>query len=192
MTIQSSVPSDEARGFGGISRLTDFKEAPALSSSNYQGTVDRHSSSTTTNSTTISINLENLKCFEVVELQFQDLGIIFRNAIALHPSNPAFPTHSGNTVLIGAPKNGFLEIVFQKPASFVSGYITSSQRTILTAYDSEEQPIAHTEMPGPNLAGTDSDISPNYQLSLCIPNIYRVTFYAFDGQITVDDLSFDL
>lgn len=179
MTIQNIIPSDGARGFGKPPQLTEFKEAPVLNGL------------PTANSAILGLNLENLKCFEVVELQFQELGIVFRNAIALHPSNPAFPAHSGSTVLLGAPKSGFLEIVFQKPACFVSGYITSSQRTILTAYDAENQSIAHTEMAGPNLAGSDSEILPNYQLSLCVPNISRVTFYAFDGQITVDDLSFD-
>uniref|UniRef100_A0ACD5GXR6 Uncharacterized protein n=1 Tax=Desertifilum tharense IPPAS B-1220 TaxID=1781255 RepID=A0ACD5GXR6_9CYAN len=37
------------------------------------------------------MDLENLKCFEVVAHQFEERGVIFTNAIALQPSNPAFP-----------------------------------------------------------------------------------------------------
>jgi hypothetical protein len=142
-----------------------------------------------TNST-VRLHLEDLKCFEVVERQYQNYGVIFRNAIALQPSNPAFPAHSGNTLLLASPKAGFLEILFLQPVRFFSAYITSSQRTILTAYDQQDKPIAHTEMSVPNLAGSDSSIPPNHQLSLTVPNIYRVTFYAFDGQLTVDDICF--
>lgn len=192
MTIQCSLPSDGTRDFGRPPRLKDFIEEPDLNGSAYQGSVGFPSSSPATKSAVIALNLENLKCFEVVERQFQECGIIFRNALALQPSNPAFEPRSGTTVLLGAPKNGFLEIIFHKPACFFSGYITSSQRTILTAYDSQDNPIARTEMSRPNLAGSDSEIPPNHQLSLNVPNICRITFYAFDGQLTLDDLSFGL
>jgi hypothetical protein len=138
----------------------------------------------------IQLNLEDLRCFEVVERQFQDLGITFKNAIALQPSNPAFPARTGNTVLMGAPKSGFLEAIFLYPATFFSGYITSSQRSILSAYDRDDKLLERTEMPGANLAGSDSSIPTNYQMILRIPNIHRITFYAFDGQIVVSDASF--
>jgi hypothetical protein len=45
-------------------------------------------------------------------------------------------------------------------------------------------------MTGPNLAGSDSDIPPNAQLRIEEPNISRITFYAFDGQLTINDLCF--
>lgn len=192
MTRQCSLPSDGARDFGRPPRLASFVEELPLNSSAYQGSVGFPTSSPATKPAIVVLNLENLKCFEVVERQFQDLGITLRNAIALQPSNPAFPPRSGSTVLLGAPKNGFLEIAFQKPASYFSAHVTSSQRTILTAYDRDDQPIASEEMPGPNLAGSDSGIPPNYQLSVSVTNISRITFYALDGQLTVDDLSFGL
>lgn len=142
--------------------------------------------------TCVRLNMEDLKCFDVVERQFQQWGLTFRNAIALHPSNPAFPPRSGTTVLMGAPKNGLIEISFEFPVRFVSGFVTSSQRTILSAYDQQNQLLGRSELTEPNLAGTDSNIPPNSQLSVAVPNIYRITFYAFDGCLTVDDLSFGL
>lgn len=138
----------------------------------------------------VRLNLEDLKCFEAVERQYQPWGITFKNAIALQPSNPAFPPHSGSIVLLGAPKSGFLEATFSKPVRFVSAFVTSSQRTILSAYDGEDKLLARTELPGPNLAGTDAEFPPNVELKVSAMNIHRVTVYAFDGQTTVDDISF--
>ncbi len=140
--------------------------------------------------TQIRLDLEDLKCFEVVDRQFQRWGVNFGNAIALHPSNPAFPCRSGMTVLMGAPKNGWLEVTFTYPITWISAFVTSSRRTVLSAYDRDDKPIAHAEIPGPNLAGSDSPIPPNAELTLKTNNIYRLTFYAFDGQLTIDDFSF--
>lgn len=141
-------------------------------------------------STYIRLDLEALKCFEVVDRQFLDWGVKFANAIALHPSNPAFPAYSGITVLMGAPKSGWLEVSFTKPVSFVSAFVTSSRRTVLSVYDRQDKPIAHAEIPGPNLAGSNSPIPPNAELKVNANNIYRATFYSFDGQITLDNFIF--
>lgn len=171
--------------------VMDFIEPPTVVASPRRGTSGQEFGLPLgTMPTCVFLNVEDLKCFEVVEHQFEHWGIIFRNAIALHPTNPAFPPRSGNTVLMAAPKNGLLEISFLHPARFFSCYITSSQRTILSAYDSEEKLLVRTEMPMANLAGSGSEIPPNIQLSLSTPNIYRVSLYSFDGHLTIDDLSF--
>ncbi|MCP2730471.1 hypothetical protein [Limnofasciculus baicalensis] len=138
----------------------------------------------------ICLNLEDLKCFEVVEHQFHQYGVIFKNAIALQPSNPAYPPHSGTTVLMAAPKSGWLEIVLSKPITSFCCYVTSSQRTIMSLYDSQNVLIDKI-MTEPNLAGSDSSIPPNLELKIHNPNISRITFYAFDGQLTLDNLSFE-
>ena len=143
--------------------------------------VIRHSS--------VSLNLEDLKCFEVVEHQFRHYGVTFKNAIALQPSNPAYPPRTGTTVLMAAPKSGWLEASFSHPIGKFSCYITSSQRMIMSAYDSQNVLISKSTIE-PNLAGSDSPTPPNVQLSLDGFNISRITFYAFDGQLVVDDFSF--
>jgi len=141
--------------------------------------------------TRVQLSFEELKCFEVVDRQFQPWGVTFRNCIAIRPSNPAFPPHSGTTVLMAAPKNGWLEATFPHWVRSVKAFVTSSQRLVLSAYNSDNQQLATVEISEPNLAGTDSPIPPNKQLLLEAPNIYRITFCAFDGQFTVDDLSFE-
>lgn len=191
MAKQCSLTSDGIRNSEAPQPAADFIGVPAVIASPYQSSAERPESEIPNNQPTIiRLDLEDLKCFEVVERQFQQWGITFKNAVALQPSNPAFPPYSGNTVLMGAPKNGFLEAIFQHPIRFVSGYVTSSQRTILSVYDKEDKLLTRTEMSGPNLAGSGSEIPPNFQLRISVPNIHRMTFYAFDGQLTVDDLCF--
>ncbi|MBI4781534.1 MAG: hypothetical protein HY785_09420 [Oscillatoriophycideae cyanobacterium NC_groundwater_1537_Pr4_S-0.65um_50_18] len=150
----------------------------------------------TCNATCIRLDMENLNCFESVERQFEAWGVVFANAIALRPSNPGYPAYSGSMVLMSAPKNGYLEITFLRPASFVSGFITSSRRAVLTAFDADNQAIASTETAGANLlqdtADSESRHAPNAQLILRAANIHRVTLHAFDGQLTLDDFCFCL
>jgi hypothetical protein len=138
----------------------------------------------------IRLSLESLKSFEAVDSQFRAWGITLSNAIALNPSNAAFPPRSGQIVLMGAPKSGWLEVIFHRPARFFNAYVTSSQRAILCAYDERGQVLDQRELRSPNLALSDSSIRPNAQLKVFGPNIARVTLYAFDGQLTLDDPCF--
>lgn len=138
----------------------------------------------------VRLDIEDLECFEVVDRQFQDLGVTFTNTVALTPSNPAYPPRSGSKVLIGAPRSGWLEATFRRPVKFVGGFVTSSRCAVLAAFDSNNQPIAQAKSTAANLAGSGSKVPPNVQLSLSGENIHRVRFYSFDGQMTVDDFSF--
>lgn len=138
----------------------------------------------------ICLNLEDLKCFEVVEHQYEHWGVIFHNSVAIQPSNPAFPTKSGLTVLMGAPKSGFLEAIFLRPVSQVRACITSSQRLVMSAYDRDRQLVAQSILPSANLANSDSALAPNTSLSVNTQNIYSVSFCAFDGQFTLSEFCF--
>ncbi len=141
-------------------------------------------------STNIRLNLEDLKCFEVVEYQYQDQGVVFSNSIAINPSNPAFPTRSGLVVLMGAPKSGFLEASFLHPVQSVSAFVTSSGRLLFSAYDRDRQMVTQTILASSNLANSSSAIPPNTLLFLRANNIHRVTFCSLDGLFTVDNFSF--
>ncbi|NJM70409.1 MAG: hypothetical protein HC862_09340 [Scytonema sp. RU_4_4] len=140
--------------------------------------------------TCIYLTLEDLRCFQAVERQYEQWGIIFNNCIAIQPSNPAFPSHSGLLVLMGAPKNGYLEATFLRPVHFVSAFVTSSQRLVLSAYGRDRQLLTQTVLPGANLANSDSVVPPNTLLSVSANEIHRITFCAFNGQFTIDDFSF--
>ncbi|HIK55685.1 MAG TPA: hypothetical protein IGS37_11045 [Synechococcales cyanobacterium M55_K2018_004] len=139
---------------------------------------------------TVRLALEHLRPFEIVESQFQQVGVTFKNAIALVPSNPAFPPHQGEMVLMAAPKPGCIEAHFAKPVRSVTGRVTSSHRAVMAAFDGNDQPIAQTESRGANLAGSEAGLPPNLALRLNAANIRRVRFYSFDGQLTLGELSF--
>jgi hypothetical protein len=139
----------------------------------------------------VCLNLENLQYFEVVERQYQRWGVVFQNCIALLPSNPAFPS-LGNKVLMGAPKSGMLEAIFEYPVQSVSALVTSSQRLVWTAYDRDRNVLTQSILDDPNLANSDSPIPPNIRLTLRAKDIYRVHLCAFDGQFIISDFSFSL
>jgi len=138
----------------------------------------------------ILLSLDNLKCFEVVERQYESKGVIFDSCIAIEPSNPAFPTHSGAMVLMSSSKKGLLEVSFVNPVNLVSAFVTSSQRLVLSAYDASRQLLSQALLPSGNLANSDSGLAPNTLLSVSAKNIHYVSFHAMKGQFTVDDLSF--
>lgn len=136
------------------------------------------------------LDLEDLACFEVVDHQFERQGVTFTNAIALHPSNPAFPARSGQTLLMGAPHPGLIEARFHRPIGFISAFVTASRAAVLSAYDLHDRLIAETALHEANLAGSETTLPPNIELCLCTPNIHRVVFSAVGGHITIDDFSF--
>ncbi|MBD2384927.1 hypothetical protein [Cylindrospermum sp. FACHB-282] len=138
----------------------------------------------------IYLKFEDLKCFEAVERQYEHWGVIFANSLAIQASNPAFPCHSGLTVLMGSPKNGFLEATFLSPVNKVSALVTSSQQLVLSAYDRDRQLLSQSALPAANLANSNSTLPPNILLSVAANDIKSVTFCAFDGQFTLDDFRF--
>jgi hypothetical protein len=168
----------------------NYAEVPAYDTSPFQKLDLADAEFAAIKSAHVQLKFENLACFEAVDRQFERWGVTFSNVIALQPSNPAYAPRSGTTVLMGAPKSGWLEATFHCPVRYVSGNVTSSRRAVLTAFDTDNQPLTQTESPGANLAGADAETPPNLQLSLSAENIRRVTIYAFDGQLTLDEFSF--
>ncbi|AFY66157.1 hypothetical protein [Geitlerinema sp. PCC 7407] len=132
----------------------------------------------------------DLECFSTVDRQFQQWGVTFSNAVALRPSNPAFPTYGGDLVLMGAPKQGWLEVKFRRPVRYVSSRVTSSRSLQMMAYDSNGQRIAAVPLLSPNCAESGSAVSPNAPLGLHADNIHRVVFSSFDGNFTLGNLCF--
>jgi hypothetical protein len=189
MTKSFGFRSDRVSTVGQSECAVDFAEAMPDRSA-FQTFEAARSDLITPIPSSVRLDLEMLKCFEVVDRQFQSLGVTFANAIALHPSNPAFPPYSGITVLMGSPKSGWLEATFSQPVRFVSGLVTSSRRTVLAAFDQHDRPLGQVASEGPNLAGSDSDLEPNVSLSLRAENIHRITFYACNGHLTLSDFSF--
>ena len=139
----------------------------------------------------VQLDFEDLPSCTIVERQFEAQGVRFNNAIALRPSNPAYRSDSGEIVLMGAPNAGYLEALFLRPVKFVGGSITSSRRAVLTVFDEQNRTIARAETPGANLANSGAETPANLPIHLSAANIWRVTFHAFDGQLTLADFCFN-
>lgn len=145
----------------------------------------------------VRLDLEDLPSFAVVDQQYAPWGVLFSNAVAICPSNPAYPPRSGMMVLLGAPQDGWLEATFLQPVQYVSSFITSSRCTVMRAFNSRNQLVAETKSlaaPDPSHQYDQAAHQPttmaNLQLSLNAPNICRVTLHSFNGHLTVDDFCF--
>jgi len=133
----------------------------------------------------VRLDVEDLPQFTVVNGQYESWGVRFDNAVAIHPSNPAYPPHSGSMVLLGAPKGGWLEATFVRPVQHVSSFVISSRHTVIRAFNRQNQLVAEAE--------TEANIgqgSTSLQLTSTAQNIHRVTLESFNGQLTVDDFCF--
>jgi hypothetical protein len=60
----------------------------------------------------------------------------------------------------------------------------------MAAFDEHNRPVAQTQTPAANLAGSGSSQAPNQEMTLTARRISRVTFYTFDGQLTLGAFSF--
>lgn len=156
----------------------------------------------------VRLDLEDLPCFTRVNRQYESWGVLFDNAVAICPSNPAYTPYSGVMVLLGAPQSGWIEASFVRPVQYVSGLITSSRHTVMRAFNSSDQLVAqadtlHAEAlqtgilhKGILQAGSAMTSSAgafraaNFKLSLSAANIHRVTLHTFNGHLTLDDFCF--
>lgn len=138
----------------------------------------------------VRLDMEDLQPFETLNHQYEEWGVTFHNAIALEPSNPAFPSRTGKMVVIGAPRNGWIEAKFHYPVSCVNSFVTSSRRLVLSAFDASDRPLGHVEVEAANLATPNAKFKPNTKLTLQAANIHRITLSCMDGQVTLDELSF--
>lgn len=139
------------------------------------------------------IDFSQLGNFEVVGPQYEQQGIQFQNAIALHPSNPAFPSCNGNAIILGGPKSGTLDIWFSPPVHTVESSVTSSGVTVMTAFDDNGQIIATDETLGRNLDDEHSDHAPHVRLSVHLANrqeVHHVRLRCGGGHVSLSELGF--
>lgn len=142
----------------------------------------------------VRLDVEDADCFTAVTHQYESWGVRFNNAVAICPSNPAYPARSGTKVLMGAPEHGWLEATFSRPVQHVSSFVTSSRSTVMRAFNRQNQLVAQTEspanLPSSSHPGSSSAPGPNLRLSLNAQNIHKVTFESYSGHLTVDDICF--
>jgi hypothetical protein len=89
---------------------------------------------------------------------------------------------------MSGPNSGFLEIYFQHPLQLIEARVTSSQPTILSAFNGNDQEVACTHTPTPEPTAVGVSVLPPTLLQIKTPGIHKVTFSTFDGQLIIDYL----
>lgn len=108
----------------------------------------------------IRLDFENLKAFEEVRDRYRHLGVMFANAIALKPSNPAFIPQSGTFVLMPVGSQMAIDAYFEEPVSLVGTLVYSSTSVILKAYDRHGNYLGQSNT-------ANSPLMPNFELRAC-------------------------
>ena len=141
----------------------------------------------------IELPIDSLRTFDVVEAQFADLGVLFANTVAIQPSNSTYMPKFGKMVLMGAPQNGWIEIIFTIPVMYFACNLTSSQHATVQACDGDGKILAtfETEKSGEdNVDPLFGGPSPNLPVSLQAHNIQKIMLSALDGQIVIHNVQF--
>lgn len=123
----------------------------------------------------LQLNFEDLAAFEPVGDRYANLGVHFTGAVALMPSNPAFPPRSGSQVLMPVANQLGITVELRHPARRVGAFAIGSQPVKITAFDKDNNRI--------DRAGTEAscEISrtgqqPHHRLEVQGRDIVKVVF----------------
>lgn len=125
----------------------------------------------------IPLNFATLTGFEVVREQFQAVGVRFEDAIAVHPSNPAFQTDSGQLALMPIAERTKITAQFQQPQRWVQAVLTGARQIRLTAYAGDVTVLTQSTQQEQAQLGYATPIAlPQQSLELVSNRITKVTF----------------
>lgn len=137
----------------------------------------------------VELDFEDLSAFEQVRDQYSNLGIRFAGAIALQPSNPAFPPHSGSVVLMPMSHGLTLSVYLSRCIQTIGAFVTGTRQVRLTAFDCHGKAIAQSDTGARQYVHEQRQtLVPLSQqkLELATARIARVEF-ASDSTFTLDD-----
>lgn len=97
-------------------------------------------------STPTRLDFEDLSAFEIVKDQYRHQGIRFEHAIALEPSNPAFPLINGSRVLMPVAEQTCITLHFKQPVQHIGAWVTSARTINLTAFDTEGRQVGRVSL----------------------------------------------
>jgi len=137
----------------------------------------------------VELDFEDLSAFEQVRDQYSGLGIKFAGAIALQPSNPAFPPRSGAMVLMPMTNGLCLDVYLYRTTQTVGAFVTGTKQVRLTAFDADGKVIAQSNTGARQYVQEQRqtvDPLPQRKLELTAVGAIRVEF-ASDAPFTLDD-----
>jgi hypothetical protein len=129
----------------------------------------------------LRLDFQDLTAFERVTEQYRHLGVYFSGAIALEPSNPAFPPQSTPFVLMPLGHEMMITVSFDTLASRIGALVCGAGSIVLTAFDSEGKILKQastTASPWFALNNQERDAWPQQQLELNGHGIAKVMFHS--------------
>lgn len=133
---------------------------------------------------TVQINFAGLTAFERVVDQYTCLGVEFKGAIALHPSNPAFTVSPDALILMPTVQRDGIIINFCQPEQHVEIWITGTKPVTLTARSSQGKHLGQSSSCDCRVIVGKQDTLTLPQQLLCFkshdnaPNITQVTLHS--------------
>lgn len=136
----------------------------------------------------VQLDFEDLELFEAVTTQYQHLGVIFTDAIALKPSNPSFQRRRGDRVLVPRTQEKSITLTFEDLVERVGAYVTGAKPIALTIFDQNDQVLAHTCTYQPEDLMKEEGFIPQ-RLKIEGVGIAKAIFHS-EAPFTLDDLFF--
>jgi hypothetical protein len=127
----------------------------------------------------LELDFADLPVFESVQDRYQDQGIRFEGAIALRPSNPAFPVEPDAIVLASEGRQSKIAVRFEPLRQRVGANVTATQRVKLTLWNHKNEPIAEQwagTIQYVQGQATANESFAQYRMELIQENIARVEF----------------
>ncbi len=147
--------------------------------------------STPVPSESVQISFEALSAFDRVTTQFESLGVRFHNAIALKPSNPAFPQDTDACVLLPTQNNSSLALDFVQPMTWIEVSVSSVQAVRLRGFDASDEVLteAGDAYDYCNLGAHPNHELPQQQLRIAAAGLSKVVIES-DTPLTLNEISF--
>lgn len=134
----------------------------------------------------ITLDFEALAPFDRLQDQYQDLGIRFEDAIAIHPSHPGFKPPSGSIALM--PSGGAsVTVHFDRSIAEAGATVVGARQVRLTAFDRHSNVLAQDRTRTPLKIAAESIKSfPQQTLKVVGDRIARIVFTS-DAPFILDD-----
>ena len=129
----------------------------------------------------LRLDFQDLTAFERVTEQYRHLGVYFSGAIALEPSNPAFPPKSTAFVLMPLGHEMIITVTFDTLARRIGAWVCGAGSVVLTAFDSDGKILKQastTASPWFTLSHQERGAWPQQQLELNQRGIAKVMFHS--------------
>lgn len=142
----------------------------------------------------VQLSFEDLAAFDQVKDQYRGLGVWFEGAIAIKPSNPLFPPHSGSLVIMPVGSHPELAVYFRHPTQMMGVFVTGARRVKMVGFDTNGNVVDQVSTSNCQYLQQDverQEALPRQLLRLSASGIVKVVLES-DGPFVLDDFFYDV